>query len=45
MMQWNTQTGNIKTNLKVKIYFTLIALSKTNVVTWNFHADDSAKGR
>ena len=45
LMQWNTQAGNITTNLKVEIYFTLPALSATNVVTWNFHVDDSAKGR
>ena len=43
-MQWNTQAGNITTNLKVKIDFTLPALSATNVVTWNCHVDDSAKG-
>ena len=44
-MQWNTQARNIMTNLKVKIDFTLPALSATNVVTWNFQVDDSAKGR
>ena len=44
-MQLNTQTGNITTNLKVKVDFTLPALSKTNFVTWNFHTDDCAKGR
>ena len=44
-MQWSTQTGNITTNIKVKVYFNLPALSTTNVVTWNFHVDDSAKGR
>ena len=44
-MQWNTQAGNINTNLKVKIYFTSPALSATNVVTWNCHVDDSSKGR
>ena len=44
-MQWNTQVGNITTNLKVKIDFTLPALSATNVVTWNCHVDDSSKGR
>ena len=42
-MQWNTQAGNITTNLKVKIDFTLPALSATNVVTWNFHVDDFTK--
>ena len=44
-MQWNTQSGNITPNLKVKVYFTLPALSMINVVTWNFHVDDSIKGR
>ena len=44
-MQWNTQSGNIMTYLKVKIDFTLPVLSATNSVTWNFHVDDSAKGR
>ena len=44
-MQWNTQAGNITTDFKVKIDFTLLALSATNFVTWNCHVDDSAKGR
>ena len=37
-MQWNTQAGDIRTNLKFKI-------DATNVVTWNFHVGDSAKVR
>ena len=44
LVQWNTQAVNITNNLKVKIYFTLPALSATNSVTWNCHVDDSAKG-
>ena len=44
-MQWNTQAGNITTNLKVKIDFILPTNSAMNVVTWNCHMDDSAKGR
>ena len=44
-MQWNTQAGNITTNLKVKMDFTLPTLIAANVVTWNFHLDDSTKGR
>ena len=32
--QWHTQAGNITTNLKVKLYFTLPALSKANAVMW-----------
>ena len=35
----------IRLILKVKVYFTLPALSVTNVVTWDFHVDDSDKGR
>ena len=30
-MQWNTQAGNITTNIKVKVDFILPALSTTNV--------------
>ena len=44
-MHWNTQAGNITTNLKVKIYFTLPALIATNFVTWNCHVYESVKGR
>ena len=42
-MQWNTYTGNINTNLKLKVDFTLPALSGENDVTWRCHADDSAR--
>ena len=38
-MQWYTQAGNITTNIKVTIYFTLPALSATNVVMWKCHVD------
>ena len=44
VMQCHTQAGNITTNIKVKIYFTLAELIATNVVTWNVHVGDSAKG-
>ena len=44
-MQWNTQAGNITTNLKVNAYFILPALTATNAEMWNCHMDDSAKGR
>ena len=44
LMQWNTQARNITTNLKFNVYFTLHALSATDVVTWNCHVDKSAKG-
>ena len=33
VMQWHTQAGNITTNLKVKVDFTLPALITTNAVT------------
>ena len=44
-MQWNIHAWNITTNIKVKIDFTLPALSATNVMMWKCHADDSDKGR
>ena len=45
MMQWHTQSGNITTNIKVKVKFSLTSLMATNVVTWKCHVDDSTKGR
>ena len=45
VMQWHTQAGNITTNIRVKVDFTLSKLSTMNVMTWRFHVDDSAKGR
>ena len=45
VMQFHTQVGSITKNLKVNIDFTLPELSATKTVTWNFHVDDSAKGR
>ena len=44
-MQCHTEVGNITTNFKVKIYFTLPELSVMKTVTRNFHVDDSDKGR
>ena len=44
-MKWYTQAGNINTNLKVKIYFTLPELSATKIVTWNCQVYDSTKRR
>ena len=44
-MQWHTQAGNITTNLKVKIHFTLPELSMTKHLTWNCHVDDFSNGR
>ena len=37
--------GNITNNLKVKIIFTLPDFSVTNILTWNYHMDESNKGR
>ena len=45
IMQWNTQARNITTNIKVKIYFILPALSTANDVIWNCHVEGSARGR
>ena len=45
MIQWHTQAGNITTNLKVTIDFTLPARSAEDVVTWKCHMDESTKGR
>ena len=44
-MKYHTQAGSITTNLKVEIYFTLPELSTMKIVMWNFHVDDSSKGR
>ena len=44
VMQWHIQAGNITTNIKVEIYFTLTELSTTNVMTWDFYVGESAKG-
>ena len=43
--KWHTQAGNITTNTKVKIDFTLPRFSVKKIVTWNCNANDSAKGR
>ena len=45
VMKWHTQAGNIATNIKVKIDFTLPELSAEKIVACNFHVDNSAKGR
>ena len=44
-MQWHMQAGIITTNKKVKIDFTLPEIIATNIMTWNCHVNDSAKGR
>ena len=33
------------TNINVKVDFALPELSAAKIATWNFHVDDSAKGR
>ena len=45
VMKWHTQAGNITTNLKFEVEFTLPELSATDVMTWKCHVDDSDKGR
>ena len=45
VIQWQTQAGNITTNLKVNLDFSLPALSVKNVGTWKCHVNESAKGR
>ena len=45
VMQCHKQDINITTNLKVKVDFTLPALSRTNVLMWKYHVDESDKGR
>ena len=44
-MQWHTQAWNITTNFKVKVDFTLPALSENNVMMWNYHVYEFTKGR
>ena len=43
MVQWHMQSGNITTNIKLQIYFTLSEFSAMKIVTWNFHVDESDK--
>ena len=42
-MQLHTQAGNITTNFKFKLGFTLPSLSATNFVTWKYHVYESEK--
>ena len=44
-MQWHMQAVSITTDLKVKIDLTLSEISATKIVTWNFHVDNSSKGK
>ena len=34
VIQWHTQAGNITTNMKVKVYFALPALSAKGNIIW-----------
>ena len=45
MIQWKTQLGNLIDNHKVNTNFYLPELSKTNILTWDCHVDDSAEIR
>ena len=45
VVQWYTQAGNITTNFKVKVDFTLPSLGATNVVMWKCHVNDTIRGR
>ena len=45
VMRWHTQAVSITNNHKVKVDFTLLALSSKNAVTCKFHVNDSAKGK
>ena len=44
-MQWHSQDDNNTTNIIVKVYFTLSALSTTNALIWKSHVHDSLKSR
>ena len=44
-MTWHMQDGNITTNIKVEVDFTLPERSAANVVMWKCHVNDSAKVR
>ena len=45
VMQWHTQAGNITTNIRGKVDFTLTTLSTTDVVIWKCHLNESARVR
>ena len=45
VMQWHMQAGNITTNIRVKIFFTLPELSAVKPLIWNSYVDHSAKVR
>ena len=45
VMQCHTEVGNITTNLKVEVEFTLPEISVTNFMACKYHVDESDKGR
>ena len=45
VVQRHTQAGNIITNIKVKIYFTLLELRATKIMMWDCRLDYFTKGR
>ena len=45
MTQWQTKMGNLATNHKVKVDFTLPEFSATEIVMWDCHVDNSTKRR
>ena len=45
VIKLHTQTGNLTTNLKAKIYLTLSEFSATNIDMWECHLYDFTKGR
>ena len=45
MVKWHTQAGNIATNVKFEVDFTLLGLSAMNILTCQWHTNESAKGR
>ena len=45
VMQWHTQAGNITTDIKFEVEFTLPELRVTNVETWKCYVYDYANGR
>ena len=42
-MIWHTQVGNLATNMKFRIYFTLPDSNKTQIGTLDFHLDEFTK--
>ena len=44
-MQLHMQYGNITTNIKVQMDFTLHEIRATKTVTWNYHVYESVKVR